>query len=158
MEESEKKKQAWLTSLRLLAASPKTRHELAQKLTQKGYPSPIIGEVMRKLEEQGILNDQAYALNLMNRFKHGRPSGRKRIAFELKRHGVAPSVQEEILKRIDPQEEKETARQLGQERWERLSQLSQDKRKRRVYDFLIRRGFDFQAVRDLVEEFARASD
>lgn len=147
------KKQAWITALRLLAASPKSRLEISRKLAEKGYPREVVSETLSQLEGQNLLSDRAYAQNLAARLTHGKPSGTRKIAFELKRHGVSAKIREEILEEIKPDEEIRRARELAQGRWERLQNLPPEKRKKRVYDFLIRRGFDFQVVRDILEEF-----
>ncbi len=155
MAESQKK-QAWVTSLRLLAASPKSRKELAFKLTDKGYEEGVIQEILDNLERQGILSDRSYGRNLVARFVQGQPSGRRKIAFELKRHGLPSSIQEELLGELNPEEEIARAEELAGARWERLKNFPIEKRRKRVYDFLIRRGFDFQIVRDILEKFEHA--
>jgi len=53
---------------------------------------------------------------------------------------------------LAPEEETDRARELARAKWERFAKLDGPKRKRRVYDFLLRRGFDFQTVRDVVEQ------
>ena len=152
------KKQALITAIRLLAATPKTRRALTQKLLQKGYPEPVVEETLDHLERQHVLDDKAYALNLLNRFRFFQPSGRQKMIFEMKRRGIPAKIQEEVLSQVHREEEIETARQVGRERWERFANTPAPKRKKRVYDFLIRRGFDFQVCRDLVEELSAAKD
>ena len=153
----EQEKQAWIVSLRLLAATPKSVKELRDKLSAKGFPGEMIQKILDKLESKGLLSDRVFAQNIVSRFTQGRPSGNRRIGFELKRKGVPAKLREEILEGLNPDEENERARGLAKEKWERFSRLDPEKRKRRVYDFLIRRGFDFQTVRDLVEELERES-
>ena len=81
-EKTDMKKQAWLTAFRLLAASSKSRQELAKKLRDKGYPENVIQEILDGLEKQRVLNDQNFASNLLTRYTQVQPSGSKRIAFE----------------------------------------------------------------------------
>ena len=151
MAESQQK-QAWITSLRLLAATPKTRRELAAKLSDKGYAEAVIRETLDALESQGLLSDQAYARNLLGRFTLSQPSGKRKIAFELKRHGVPTGIRNELLEGLTPEDETGRAREIAGARWERLKTLPAEKRKKRIYDLLIRRGFDFQIARDILEE------
>ncbi len=148
------KKQAVVVALRVLAASPKSRAEISQKLKDKGFPLPVIDEVLSDLEKQGFLSDQAFAQNLIAKYTHGKPSGSRKIKFELKRRGVSGKISEEAIAGLDPEEEKARARELAQARWEKFSKLDPDKRKKRVFDFLMRRGFDYQLVRELIEEMS----
>ncbi len=147
------KKQAWISCLKLLAATPKTRRELDKRLIERGFDKEIVEETLNRLEEQGLLSDRAYASNLLQKYTEFQPSGRRKIAFEMKRRGVSPKLCEELLAKIDPEEELKKAREVAFSRWEKLKGISQEKREKRVYDFLIRRGFDFQICRDLIDEF-----
>ncbi|MBI3313871.1 MAG: regulatory protein RecX [Candidatus Omnitrophica bacterium] len=154
MEQSQKK-QAQVISLRLLAASPKTSQELKKKLQDKGFPEAMILETIRELEAQGVLSDRSYAMNLMTRYQLSKPSGRRKIEFEFKRHGIAKKLQEEILSSFGTEQEREQAETVGRERWERLAKLDTEKRRKRVFDFLMRRGFDYQIVRDVMQSLSR---
>ncbi len=149
---AEQKKQASVSALRMLAATPKSRKELNAKLADKGYPADVINETLDKLESQGLLNDRAYAQNLASRYVHGKPSGKRRIAFEMKRRGVPPAIQQEVLGQMDPEAERERGREIAAGRWASWARLEPLKRRKKIFDFLIRRGFDFDLVRDLVEE------
>ena len=151
-------KQAWASSLRLLASTPKSRKELETKLSDKGYASEVVQKTLNELEEKGFLSDEIYAQNLVSRFTQGSPSGRRKIAFELKRHGIPNKLREGILEALDPEAEIERAREIGFARWQRLEKLEPQKRKKRVFDFLIRRGFEFGAIQNLIHEFERLSE
>ncbi len=155
MDQTEQKKQAWLTALRMLAATPKSRKDLEKKLSQKGYPAELVTEVLDRLESQNILNDRAYAANLISRYQAGKPSGRKRIEFELKRRGVAGPMREELLSEITEESERQRAFELAEDKWRRFGALDRDKRKKKVYDFLCRRGFDFTTARDCISQLEK---
>ena len=146
------RKQAIIVALRLLTATAKSSKELETKLQEKGFPVTVIQEALQDLKKQGILDDSVYAKNLASRLIHGRPSGRHKIEFELKRHKVPEPIREEVLGALNPESEIGRARELALVRWKRFKNLPLEKRKKRVYDYLIRRGFEFQTVRDLIDE------
>ena len=156
MSESQKK-QAWITSLRLLTATPKSRKDLAKKLSEKGYDNEVIRQTLEELEAKGILNDRAYAENLVSRHLYGRPSGVRKISFELKRRGISSKLQEELLTPLSGEQETQRAWDAATQRWERFKRIPIENRKRRVYDFLLRRGFEFQLVRDIIETLEKES-
>lgn len=144
--------QAWVSSLRLLAATPKTRKELAKKLSDKGYPETVIEETLVKLETQGLLSDLAFAKNLAAKLTQGKPSGRRKISFELKRRGISSKIQEEILGSMTSEDEAERALELATPKWQQFQRLPAEKRTKRLFDFLLRRGFDFQIVKETVRK------
>lgn len=156
--ESSQKKQAMIVSLRVLAASAKSTQELEKKLERSGFDPGIIRETIETLQRQGILDDRLYAENLTARLVTAKGSGRRRVSFELARKGVRPELRRQILEKLTPEAEQERAREIGLGRWERLSNLPLDKRRKRVYDFLLRRGYDDSVVRVILEDLRRRTD
>ncbi|HOE69198.1 MAG TPA: regulatory protein RecX [Candidatus Omnitrophota bacterium] len=151
----EKSKQALITALRLLAASPKSQRELRTKLEAKGYPVMAVQFAMNELSGQGVLDDKAYAKNLTTRLMQGSAAGRRRVAFELKHHGVPEKVQREILGSLTESNERARALELARSKWPSLSKLEPAKRKKKLFDHLIRKGYDYHVVRDVLETVAR---
>jgi regulatory protein len=148
----EQKKQAWITSLRLLAATPKSSMELSRKLEEKGYCKEVIEQTLSDLSAKRILDDEAFADNVMSRYLVGKPSGIRKIEFELKRHRVPARIREERLGGLTEEGERARAVEIGEAKWAHSSGLPVDKRKKKLYDFLVRRGFDFSIARDVVDE------
>lgn len=153
MDESQKK-QAMIIALRILAASPKSRMEITRKLKEKGFPPEVIAETLMGLEKSGYLNDKSYAQNLAFKFTQAKPSGSRKLKFELKRHGISEKVREEILSGMTEEDEKTRALETGTARWERFQTLDPEKRRKRVFDFLMRRGFDYNVVREVMNELS----
>lgn len=153
----EQTKQAVITCLRLLAASPKSGQELKKKLTAKGYSDESIDQALQGLRTQGVLDDTAYAKNLISRFTFGNPAGRRKIAFELKRHGISKKISDELLETLSIEDETERALEQSLLKWASWSQLDPQKRKKRLYDFLIRKGYDFQIAQDILQKLSKES-
>lgn len=152
---SEQEKQALISALRLLAATPKSRKGLTQKLERKGYSQEVLQNILNRLEKQGLLNDQVYAQSLYRSFLTLRPSGRKRIAFELEKKGIGSALIRSLLDEYSPETERENAWQVAEEKYNRWIKLDAKKRRKKIYDFLVRRGFDFVLAREVVEKLDR---
>ncbi len=146
------------TSYRILAAGANTCFELRRKLRHKGYPEDVVEETVELLKKDRFLNDQDVAKGLINRFRYSQPSGRQKIAFELKKRGVPADISEPLLEELSFEDEEEMGRDVGLRKWNALGGADLQKKKKNVYDFLIRRGFNFQTVRDLVEEFSSSEN
>ena len=153
MDESQEK-QAWIVALRLLAATPKSRGKLFEKLRDKGFAEEVVNKTLDGLEAKGLLSDKAFAQDLVSKYLHSQPSGTRRIRFELKRRGVSKAVCEEVLSGLDPENERERAKEISLQKWARFKNLEPQKRKKKIYDFLLRRGFDFDLIREVVEEIS----
>lgn len=149
-QEVEQQKQAIITSLRLLAASPKSGTELRKKLVSKGFAETVITCALKELAEQGILDESAYAKDLVARLTQSQAAGKYRVAFELKRHGVPAKIRNELLETITPEDEAARALEQARLKWTGWLKLDPQRRKKRLYDFLIRKGYDFQIAQDVL--------
>lgn len=145
-----------ITAMRFLAASPKSRKTLQGKLLEKGYPETIIQETLEELEKQHLLNDRQFANQVVSKFRFGTVSGRRKIAFELKKRGIPAVLGEEALTVYDREAEEAAAFEVAENKWGQGKKLPFLKRRKKVYDFLIRRGFDFQIAKDVVDRLAAA--
>ena len=155
----EQTKQAFITCLRLLAASPKSGHELKKKLMGKGYAAEVIEQALADLRTQGILDDVAFAKDLMTRLTLGKSAGRHKIAFELKRHGISKKIRDDLLEGISEGDETRRALEQARLKWSGWAKLEPQKQKKRLYDFLIRKGYDFQIVQDILQKLSsKAAD
>ena len=108
-QEEEQTKQALITCLRLLAASPKSGQELRKKLAAKGFSAESIDQALMDLRTQGVLDDTLYAKDLVARLTLGKAAGRHKIAFELRRHGISKKISDELLKTLSSEDETERA-------------------------------------------------
>ena len=151
----EQERQAVISSLRILTASPKSRKQLGGKLRQKGFEEKIVEKTLSRLEGEGLLNDRVYAQEVARSFLHIRPSGRKRIAYELKKRGIQDSLIEEVLRTLSLDDERTRAQELAHHQNERWSKLDPIRRRKKIYDFLLRRGFDYSLSREVVETLGR---
>lgn len=148
-------RQANVVVLRWLAVSPKSRNDLQEKLRRKGFSDEVITLCLDGLEKAGIVSDAVFADQLLTKFRFGKISGKRKIAFELKKHRIKKETAENLLDGISEEEELQRAQELASQRWDRLLKLPVEKRKKRVYDFLNRRGFDFNIARHVMDNLTR---
>ncbi len=155
LQNEEQYKQALITSLRLLAASPKSGQEIRKKLTDKGYAKNNIDRALQELQKQGVLDDSLYAKDLVARLMHGKAAGKFKIAFELKRHGVSEKIRSDLLDSITPEAESERALEQARAKWTGWKNVEPQKRKKRLYDFLVRKGYNFQIAQDVLQQLVK---
>lgn len=151
-------KQGYLYVVRLLAISRKSESELERKLEEKGYLKEVIEEIFKALRAKGIVSDTKLVEETVQWGIHSKRYGKRRIFVELKKKGVAEAKIEEALKQYPETTEKEIAGELAQLRWEKLQKLTPEKRKKRLYDYLLGRGFGFELARELVTKLETHHD
>lgn len=134
-------------ALKLLGVSPKSRKQLMDKMRGKGYDEALTEQITRKLEAAGCVNDPLLAEGLVSRMASSRKGfGKRKAAFELKRRGFDDAVSAAALQAMTRDMETESAEGLARAVWERAKKLPALKRKKKVFDVLIRRGFDYETA------------
>jgi regulatory protein len=137
-------------AFRLLSIRSRSREELRRALEIRGHAPAAITATLDALEKGGLLNDQAaleaFLLDREDRF------GKERLRRELRRRGFPAESIDRALADISDDDERALAETLFRRRWDELSKLSREKRKKRVFDFLERRGFSRSLIFELMNE------
>lgn len=145
-------KNGYLYAVRLLTASKKSEREVSKRLTEKGYSKETVGLVLNELKSQKILSDLKLVDETIQGAIHAKRYGRRRIFLELKKRGIGSVQIEKALEDYPKDIERQTAQALAENRWEKLKKVERQKRKKRLYDFLLNRGFDFELAREIVNQ------
>lgn len=127
-------------------------------MSRKKVSPEIADEILGRLEAVGLIDDEAFALALVNtRTKVARRGG-SRIRAELREKGVPDEVAAEALAQVDPQDELDAAKTFAAKKARTMTGLEDVVAKRRLYAALARRGFSPDVVRLVVHETLGAQD
>lgn len=158
-------------ALRLLSHRARTRRELTTKLRQRGFGAERIDACLDRLEQRGLLDDEAVAAAFVrDRLRH-RPRGRARLVSELRGKGVDPDTAGETIDRVFDDEGASDAELASEaaEGWIRRQSATlvealagpagpeRDKARRRLHGYLSRRGFRGDALTQAMERAAAAA-
>jgi regulatory protein len=158
MSEAERDQRCLDAALRFLAPRPRSEQEIRRRLAEKGHEPARVERVLARLRELGLADDRAFAdFWLENRTLH-RPRGARALKVELFQKGVAREVVDAAL---DPEhDESEDAYRAAQRRAATLSILDERDFRQRLGQFLLRRGFGWDAIEPIVERLwqERSSD
>ena len=98
--------------LQLLAVRQRSRAELAQRLSRKGFEFTQVEPVLDRLAEVELIDDAAFARTWVQSRHRYSGKGKRALAAELKLKGVDDSVAAEALAEVDAASEEERAREL----------------------------------------------
>ena len=143
--------------LRQLTHAPKTRAQLEQALAKRDCDPTVAATVLDRLEEVGLVDDEAYAGMLVRSQQAGRGLARRALAQNLRQKGVADDVAESVLDEIDPAAEEEQARELVEKRLRRLHGLDVIVQKRRLAGMLARKGYPSEVSMRVIREALAAT-
>ena len=142
---------AFDTAIYYLTFRDRSRKELCDKLTEKGYEEAEITETIEKLMSYGYINDERYATSYIRSQMRGK--GRRRITMELSGKGVDSEMKRELCTELVP-DEAETIYDLLERRYGNLN-FTDEGQMRRMYSFFARRGFRYEDIRRAVSEYRK---
>jgi regulatory protein len=114
--------------------------------------SENIDEIIEKLKEQGLINDEKFAKEWVQ--SRRRKYGLRRIKQELLQKGIERSIIDQVLSselRVQSEEQiAENALEKKNKAWENLEAMEF---KKKAYGFLVRKGFEYEVVKEVVDNF-----
>jgi regulatory protein len=136
-------------ALNLLGYRARSEAEIRDRLKRYGYIRETTDAVVLRLQELGYLDDAAFA-RLRAREK-ARRYGPRRVSLELKKSGVRETLAREVV-----QEEFAGRSEVGEARSaaaRRYNGRGSDAEARRVYGFLVRRGYSAEVCAQVAREY-----
>jgi regulatory protein len=136
-------------ALNLLGYRARSEAEMRERLGRYGYAGETIEAVVGRLEELGYLDDAEFA-RLKAREK-ARRYGPRRVSVELRKSGVGEELAREVV-----EEEFAGRSEVGEARSaaaRRYNTRGSDAEARRVYGFLVRRGYSAEVCAQVAREY-----
>ncbi|HGJ65931.1 TPA: regulatory protein RecX [bacterium] len=137
----------------LLSRRMYSSKEVRNKLTEQGYTDDVIDQAISTIEGFGYIDDKTFAEEWVLSRKHNKPKGKIVLRRELAQKGINKEIIGEVLEEfIDDLDQLDTAVKLAQKKM--LSYKNDDKisARRKLQSFLVRRGFDFDTIRKVVDK------
>ena len=144
--------QAQGAALRLLAYRPRSEAEMRQRLARRDLPEEVVQETIARLCEQGLLSDAAFARFWVETRDQNSPRGHRLLWQELSVKGIEREVARQAIAAVA---EEDAALRAAQKKARHLQGQDYPLFRRRLGDFLLRRGFPYPTVRTTVERLWR---
>jgi regulatory protein len=143
---------------RFISYKPRTLKEVSDKLKAKGFQSDLVSKVVEELRNYGFINDLEYARNFVLNRSRSKTLGELALRRELLSKGISSEIVDEVLsERENLIDEFEIALDLAQGKLKQIKSLKKRKKgrdeyKRRIYEFLLRRGFKLETINRVMRE------
>jgi len=144
--------QAHNAALRLLAYRPRSEAEIRQRLARRSLPPQVVQETIARLHEQGLLSHAAFARFWVETRDQNSPRGRRLLRQELSAKGIEREVARQAIAGVA---EEDAALRAAEKKARQLQGQDYPTFRRRLADFLLRRGFPYPTVRTTVEKLWR---
>ena len=141
-------------ALNYLGYRARSEKEVRDRLRRYGYGEETVGGVIGRLKELGYLDDEDFA-RLVAREK-ARRYGPRRVSAELRKSGVDDELARDVVdEEFAGRSEAEEARSVAAQRYNRGGARAEA---RRVYGFLVRRGYSSEVCAEVAREYREAPD
>ncbi len=152
MESEKQRTRAKNNAYALLRQRPRSEYEIRNRLKLKGYDESVIEDLVSGLKQAGDIDDLKFAKLWMESRMRLNPVGDVVLKHELREKGVSDSIIEATLnEKAVKYDEYEVAFSMAKERFKRLKKLDRAKATKRLYDFLMRRGFAYDTIRKIID-------
>ena len=164
------KKSTYERALDMLEARARAADELRRLLLKKGEPPHEVDAAIERLHIAGLLDDANFARQLTRSKALGAGLSRRRIQQELTKRGVAREIADGAIEEVFDEEgvdEDVSIERVARKKLRMLAKVDDATRKRRLYGFLARRGYDNDDIQrvlrqvlaeDVVSDGVRGSD
>jgi regulatory protein len=144
---------AYNYALSLLAARPYASSALRRKLTQKEYPAADADDAIRRLLDNGLLNDAKFAEQFARSRMLSTGASKRRLTQDLYRKGIGGDVATAAIANVVEQDEIDPAalvERVARKKLTQLGDLEPVVLRRRLFAFLARRGYDLDEIKRVV--------
>jgi regulatory protein len=139
-------------ALALLVYRTRSEAEIRDRLSQKGYDRQVIDLVVHDLERVGLLNDSSFASAYVQTRMIQKPMGKRLLIRELLDKGITESLAVRVIEEWYKSEtELDVALSLIKPRLERYRREKPDTIRKRISDFLSRRGFGWDIIGEVMD-------
>jgi len=134
-------------ALLFLSYRARSESEIRQNLIKHEIPESVIDLTLEKLRQDGLANDNEFAQTWVENRSTFRPRSRRMLAMELRQKGLDDESMQSALKNVD---DEPLAYEAGKKRATRFKDLEWSEFRKKLSEFLARRGFSYAVIAPVV--------
>lgn len=134
-----------------LSYRPRSSKEIQDHLRKKGFSPDLGRKVVQHLQKQGLVNDVEFARMFVRDKLKKKQVGKAWIRRALYEKGVSSHIVEKTFKEyVSDDDQEQAAHQLAEKRLRlagaSFEKLDQNKKRKRLFNYLLRRGFSSEVA------------
>lgn len=137
---------------RLLSIRDRSEKEIREYLQRKKAQNP--DKIIEQLKEQGLINDERFAKAWVESRRRSKQKGVKALKLELWQKGINKEIIEQVVSRqlsaVSEEQIAEKALEKKSRIWRNLDQVEFRKK---ATDFLMRKGFEYETAKKVIDNF-----
>jgi regulatory protein len=141
------RERAFQQSMLFLSYRARSESEIRQNLRKHEIPESVIDLTLDRLRQDGLANDDEFAQTWVENRSTFRPRSRRMLALELRQKGLDDESMQSALKNVD---DEPLAYEAAKKRATRFKDLEWSEFRKKLSDFLARRGFSYAVIAPVV--------
>jgi len=141
------RERAFQQAMHFLSYRARSESEIRQNLRKHEIPEPLIEQTLERLRQDGLANDHQFARAWVENRSVFRPRSRRLMAMELRQKGLTEEAVSSAVERVD---DEALAYEAAQKRAARFKGLEWNEFRKKLSDFLARRGFSYSVIAPVV--------
>lgn len=141
------KERALQQALLFLSYRARSESEIRQNLIKYEIPESVIDLTLEKLRQDGLANDNEFAQTWVENRSTFRPRSRRMLAMELRQKGLDEESMQSALQNVD---DEPLVYEAGKKRANRFKDLEWNEFRKKLSEFLARRGFPYAVIAPVV--------
>ena len=149
LKNQDQKEQALQRALHLISYRPRSEAEVRNHLQKYQISEETTTEVIARLRETGLLNDQQFAETWIENRATFRPRSKLALRIELRQKGIADEIVEDMLASVSDEDQ---AYEAAQKKARQFRALDEKSFKQKLLGFLARRGFSYEVASPVIKK------
>jgi len=141
------RERAFQQAMLFLSYRARSEAEIRKNLRKHEIPEAVIEQTLERLRGDGLANDNQFAQAWVENRNTFRPRSRRMMAMELKQKGLDD---EAIRSAVESVDDEASAYEAAQKRAARLKDLEWIDFRRKLSEFLARRGYSYSVIAPVV--------
>jgi regulatory protein len=137
------RERAYQQAMLFLSYRARSEAEIRQNLLKHEFPEAVIEETLERLRQARLADDSEFARAWVENRSTFRPRSRRALAMEMRRKGLSDENMQSALEGLD---EEALAYQAAGKRLARLQGLEWNDFRKKLSEFLGRRGFPYPVI------------
>lgn len=141
------RERAFQQAMLFLSYRARSESEIRKNLRKHEIPEPVIEQTLERLRQAGLANDSQFASAWVENRSTFRPRSRRMMAMELKQKGLDEDAIQSAVEQVD---DDAAAYDAAQKKAPRFKSLEWNDFRRKLSEFLARRGFSYSVIAPVV--------
>jgi len=147
LQAEDSRERAFQQAMLFLSYRARSESEIRQNLRKHEISEPVIEQTLERLRQDGLANDNQFARAWVENRSAFRPRSRRLMAMELRQKGLSD---EAVSSAIADVNDEALAYEAAQKKVARYKDLEWNEFRKKLSDFLARRGFSYSVVAPVV--------